>query len=151
MRPRFDYGDAVRVTRNVRDDGTFPGRSVGDLLVRRGGTGHVVGIGTFLQDQIIYSVHFLEADRVVGCRDEELLGAEEPWTPSRFEARDRVCAARHFSVGGELVVPLGSVGEVIRVDREAAGEVHYDVSFPGRFLRIPESSLSPLPPAEVAS
>jgi nitrogen fixation protein NifZ len=35
MRPRFDYGDAVRVIRNVRNDGTFPGQKTGNLLVRR--------------------------------------------------------------------------------------------------------------------
>ena len=33
MLPRWDYGDAVRVTRNVRNDGTFPGVPTGDLLV----------------------------------------------------------------------------------------------------------------------
>jgi len=144
MKNRFDYGDTVRVTRNVRDDGTYPGRAIGDLLVRRGSVGNVIEIGTFLQDQVIYTVHFLDLDRIVGCREEELIGADEPWNPSRFEAREKVAAARHFAVAGDVVVPLGTVGEVIRVMREAEGEVHYDVSFPGRFLRIPESSLAPV-------
>ena len=70
MRPRFDYGDEVRVRRNVRNDGTFPGAEVGRLLVRRGSTGFVRDLGTFLQDQVIYSVHFLAEDRLVGCREE---------------------------------------------------------------------------------
>ena len=53
MLPRWDYGDAVRVTRNVRNDGTYPGAAVGDLLVRRGRVGHVRNVGTCLQDPII--------------------------------------------------------------------------------------------------
>jgi hypothetical protein len=77
MLPRWDYGDAVRVTRNVRNDGTFPGAAVGDLLVRRGRIGHVRNVGTFLQDQIIYAVHFLDEERIVGCREEELIGLDE--------------------------------------------------------------------------
>ena len=56
---RFDYGDEVRVVRNVRNDGTYPGLDVGAFLVRRGSTGYVMNVGTFLQDHVIYSVHFL--------------------------------------------------------------------------------------------
>ncbi len=41
MLPRFDYGDTVRLIRNVRNDGTFPGKEVGDLLIRRGAVGFV--------------------------------------------------------------------------------------------------------------
>ena len=49
MKPRFEMGKVVRVIRNVRDDGTFGGTEIGDLLVRRGSTGHVQNVGTFLQ------------------------------------------------------------------------------------------------------
>ena len=70
MLPRFDYGAEVRVTRSVRNDGTFPGLPTGALLVRRGSVGFVRDVGTFLQDQIIYTVHFLQDDRIVGCREE---------------------------------------------------------------------------------
>jgi nitrogen fixation protein NifZ len=141
MLPTYDYGDAVRVTRNLRNDGTFPGVPTGTLLVRRGSTGHVTGIGTFLQDQIIYTVHFLDIDRMVGCREEELIPADAPWTPSLFESRERVEAARHLVVKGETRAALGSVGEVLRVLRDEAPEVHYEVMFPGHVLRVPESAL----------
>jgi nitrogen fixation protein NifZ len=141
MRPRFDYGDGVRVIRNIRDDGTFPGKDMGDLLVRRGSLGCVLEIGTFLQDQIIYTVRFMDEDRIVGCREEELIGADEEWTPSRFESRERVQATRHFAIEGELVVPCGTPGEVIRVIRDHPSGVHYHVSFPGHFLVIPEDGL----------
>ena len=149
MQHRFDYGEGVRVVRNVRNDGTFPGKDTGELLVRRGSLGTVVEIGVFLQDQVIYSVRFLDADRIVGCREEELIGADAPWRPSRFETRERVVAARHFAVGGTIVAALGTVGEVIRVLREPGAEVRYEVSFPGHFLCIPESSLEALPGATV--
>jgi nitrogen fixation protein NifZ len=66
MQTQWDIGASVRVVRNVRNDGTYPGAETGDLLIRRGSVGTIVDVGTFLQDQIIYSVHFLDADRIVG-------------------------------------------------------------------------------------
>ena len=91
---RFEYGESVRVTRNVRNDGTYPGLDVGVLLIRRGSVGNVIEVGTFLQDQVIFTVHFLNHGRMVGCRLEELIGAEEPWNPSRFEFIYRVLFVR---------------------------------------------------------
>lgn len=143
---RFDYGDEVRVTRNVRNDGTFPGEATGALLVRRGAVGVVRDVGTFLQDQIVYTVHFLEADRLVGCRDRELIGAGEPWVASRFEFGDKVTAAIPLGIKGEVVAAVGDPGEVLKVLRDettvaAMGGVGYHVRFPGRTLLVPESAL----------
>lgn len=81
LQTRFDYGDSVRITRSVRNDGTCPGLDIGNLLVRRGSVGFVMNVGAFLQDQIIYTVNFLDQDRIVGCREEELIGASS--IPSR--------------------------------------------------------------------
>ncbi|MEJ2060559.1 MAG: nitrogen fixation protein NifZ [Gammaproteobacteria bacterium] len=145
MRPRFDYGDEVRVTRNVRNDGTYPGMDIGAPLVRRGSVGYVQNVGTYLQDQIIYSVHFLEADRLVGCREEELISMDETWVPTRFEFRDKVAAARPLGIGGEVVAEPGAVGEVIRVLRDAPGGPAYHVHFPGRTLQVPEEALTEVP------
>lgn len=144
MRYKFEFGTSVRVVRNVRDDGTYPGRDIGDLLVRRGSVGTVIEVGTFLQDQVIYTVHFLALDRIVGCREEELIGADEPWNPSRFESRERVRAMRSFALRGEVVAPVGTIGEVLKVLRDIPGGVHYEVSFPGHVLCIPEASLESL-------
>lgn len=141
---KWEYGEAVRLVRNVRNDGTYPGLDPGVPLVRRGSIGYVVDVGTFLQDQIIYSVNFLDEGKIVGCREEELIGGDEPWTPSRFEFRDKVRAARQLAVGGEVLVPLGAIGEVIRVIRDAPGGVAYHIHFdslPGRLLQIPEDIL----------
>jgi len=145
MLPRWDEGDAVRVTRNVRNDGTFPGINTGELLVRRGRVGHVRSVGTFLQDQIIYSVHFLDEARVVGCREEELIGKDEPWVDSRFEVRQMVRAAQALAIRGEVRVPTGSRGEIMNIDRSDANRVLYHTHFdclPGNPLQVPEAALS---------
>ena len=134
MKQRFDFGVAVRLTRNVRNDGTFPGLEVGNLLVRRGSVGYVMNVGTFLQDQVIYTINFLELGRVVGCRDEELVLATDPWVESRFETREKVSARLALSIRGEVVVPAGTEGEVFKVLRDLPGGVHYHVHFPGGHL-----------------
>jgi nitrogen fixation protein NifZ len=144
MRPEFDFGDAVRVLRNVRNDGTYPGMDVGQLLVRRGSVGYVRDRGTFLQDQVVYSVHFLEQDRLVGCREEELQPASAPWIASRFEFRDKVEPRIPLGIQGRVLVAAGEVGEILRVVRNAPGGVHYHVHFAGRrTLQVPESALEP--------
>ncbi len=143
----WDFEDTVRVTRNVRNDGTFPGTATGELLVRRGSVGHVIDVGTFLQDQIIYSVHFLDINRIVGCRQEELIGADDPWVPSRYEVRERVHAGKALVANGEELVPVGAIGEVLQVNRESdppSYHMHFECQ-PGRVFAVPESALNPLP------
>jgi len=143
---RFEFGEAVRVTRNVRNDGTYPGMPVGELLVRRGSVGHVVEMGTFLQDQVIYTVHFLDQGRMVGCRAEELIPAEAPWNPSRFEFRDKVICSITLAVQGEIIAPKGAEGEILKILRDLQ-PIQYHVRFPGRTLQVPESVLEPADPA----
>lgn len=142
---RFDFGEAVRVTRNVRNDGTYPGMAVGELLVRRGSVGHVIEMGTFLQDQVIYTVHFLDQGRMVGCRAEELIPADDPWTPSRFEFRDKVVSTVDLGISGQVVAERGQEGEVLKVLRDCA-PVQYHVRFPGKTLQVPENILQPVNP-----
>lgn len=140
---RYDYGDRVRVTRNVRNDGTYPGKEIGDLLIRRGSVGNVVEMGTFLQDQVIYTVHFLDEGVMVGCRAEELIPAEADWNPSQFEFRDKVSAAMDLAINGEVIAQKGDEAEVIKVLRDNK-PVQYHVRFPGRTLQVPEQCLMPL-------
>ncbi len=75
--PRFEPGQRVRALRDVRNDGTFPGRRVGEELVRAGEVGWVASVGTFLQQFYIYAVLFKERGQIVGCRGHELESAEE--------------------------------------------------------------------------
>ncbi len=74
--PIFDIGEKVRVKKLIRNDGTFPGRDIGATLAKKGDTGYVCSIGTFLQTSYIYAVHFIERGNVVGCRARELESAE---------------------------------------------------------------------------
>ena len=142
MRPRYDYGDEVRVVRNVRNDGTHPGMETGALLVRRGSVGHVQNIGTYLQDYIIYSVHFLDANVLVGCREEELIPVDAPWVPTRYEFREKVRAQLPLAINGEVIVRPGDEGEILKVLRDVPGGPVYHVRFPGRTLQVPESALT---------
>ncbi len=147
MLPSYDYGDQVRLTRNVRNDGTYPGMAVGNLLIKRGSIGFVMNVGTFLQDQIIYTVNFLEQGRIVGCREEELIGVDETWVESRFETREKVRARLALSLRGEVVVPPGTEGEVFKVLRDLPDGVQYHIHFPGgHVLQVRESVLDPIEP-----
>jgi nitrogen fixation protein NifZ len=144
MGPRFAYGARVRVVRNLRNDGTFPGIDTGVVLVRCGSVGYVRDVGTYLQDQIIYAVVFPDADRVVGCREAELIDADAPWTPSLFEARDKVVARLTLAIRGEVVVEARGAGEVVEVLRDLPDGIVYHVRFGARILQVPESALAPL-------
>ena len=141
MRPIFDYGDEVRVMRNVRNDGTYPGLEIGAPLLKRGSVGYVQSVGTYLQDYIIYSVHFLKEDILVGCKEEELIHADDHWVPSEFEFRDKVQAKNQLAVNGEVLVKQDDQGEVLKVLRDMPNGVHYHVRFPGRTLLVPENAL----------
>jgi nitrogen fixation protein NifZ len=70
--PSYDYGDRVRSRRMIRNDGTFPGKDIGELLVKKGDEGYVVSIGTFLQQFYIYGVDFPARGYRVGMKRKEL-------------------------------------------------------------------------------
>lgn len=147
MLPQFEFGKSVRLIRNVRNDGTYPGMEIGDILVRRGSVGYVQNVGTFLQDQIIYSVHFLDVNKVIGCREEELIGEDEVWAPSQYEFRDKVTTNRILAVNGEVIARPGDIAEVLKVlkepDEPGLTEIQYHVRFPGHTLQVGESMLDP--------
>lgn len=70
--PRFEIGERVVSRSQVRNDGTFNGRDIGDVLVQRGEVGYVRSIGTFVQQFYIYAVEFPASGRQVGMRAKEL-------------------------------------------------------------------------------
>ena len=74
--PVFALGTKVRSRALVRNDGTFPGARVGDVLIEPGAVGYVREVGTFLQRYWIYEVDFIASRRVVGMRAAELESAE---------------------------------------------------------------------------
>lgn len=141
MRPRFEYGQAVRVTRDLRNDGTYPGVGTGKLLAPRGSVGYIRDVGVFLQDQIVYSVHFLEIGRVVGCRESELIAADALGRLARFQSGDHVSTRISLAVSGAIVAGPGAIGEIQDIVQTAEGEASYQVAFGKRFFHVPESAL----------
>jgi nitrogen fixation protein NifZ len=70
--PRFAIGERVLARSRVRNDGTYAGRDIGEVLVERGDVGYVRSIGTFLQQFYIYAVEFPQRGAPVGMRAREL-------------------------------------------------------------------------------
>jgi nitrogen fixation protein NifZ len=70
--PYFNFGEKVRAKRTVRNDGTYAGKEIGDVLCRKGEEGYVVSIGTFLQQFYIYAVEFVDSGNRVGMKRKEL-------------------------------------------------------------------------------
>jgi nitrogen fixation protein NifZ len=141
MLPKFEFGDEVRIVRNVRNDGTFPGVATGTLLIRRGSTGFVINVGTFLQDQLIYTVNFLDQGKIVGFREEELISIADPWVPSKFESREKVRSRVSLAVRGVVKASPGMEGEILKVFRDENDGVQYHVIFHDHVLQVPEASL----------
>ena len=82
--PYFNFGEKVRAKRLVRNDGTYAGKEIGDLLCKKGEEGYIVSIGTFLQQYYIYAVEFTESGNRVGMKRKEL----EPINPREEDLED---------------------------------------------------------------
>lgn len=70
--PAFEFGQRVRSRKTVRNDGTFQGKDIGEILVKKGEVGYVTSIGSFLQRFYIYGVDFVERGYRVGMKGREL-------------------------------------------------------------------------------
>jgi nitrogen fixation protein NifZ len=75
--PVFKPGEKVRATKYVKNDGTYPHRDIGDVLVKKGDVGYVRDIGIFLQQFYIYAVEFVDRSVVVGMRGKELASLDQ--------------------------------------------------------------------------
>jgi len=70
--PRFHYGERVIARSVIRNDGTYNGKDIGEVLVNKGEIGYVTNINTFLQQFYIYAVDFVATGHRVGMRAKEL-------------------------------------------------------------------------------
>ena len=70
--PRFAMGERVISRSVIRNDGTYTGKDIGEVLVHKGEIGYVININTFLQQFYIYAVDFVESGHRVGMRAKEL-------------------------------------------------------------------------------
>jgi nitrogen fixation protein NifZ len=100
-----------------------------------------MNVGTFLQDQLIYTVNILEQNKIVGFREEELISIDELWVPSKFESREKVRSRITLTVRGETRVFPGMEGEILKVFRDENNGVLYHVIFHDQVLQVPEASL----------
>jgi nitrogen fixation protein NifZ len=69
---KFNVGDVVRTKKKIKNDGTFPGISWGELIVDIGEEGVIVDVGLFLLTKTIYTVYFPRLEIFVGCLENEL-------------------------------------------------------------------------------
>jgi nitrogen fixation protein NifZ len=70
--PTFRFGEKVKAKRTIRNDGTYAGKEIGEILAKKGEEGYVVSIGTFLQQFYIYGIEFMESGNRVGMKRKEL-------------------------------------------------------------------------------
>ncbi|WP_042270714.1 nitrogen fixation protein NifZ [Paraburkholderia heleia] len=70
--PRFSFGERVIARSVIRNDGTYNGKDIGEVLVNKGDIGYVTSINTFLQQFYIYAVDFVVTGHRVGMRAKEL-------------------------------------------------------------------------------
>jgi nitrogen fixation protein NifZ len=81
--PAYGLGDKVVAIRDVRNDGTFPGARMGDVLIRAGAVGYVHSVGTYLNRFYVFGIDFVDAGRLVGMRTREIeLVEQAPQSPS---------------------------------------------------------------------
>lgn len=72
MSARYDWGQRVRATTDLVNDGSYPERAQDELLVKNGDLGEIVNIGTHVDTEIvIYLVEF-SPQLVIGCLEEEI-------------------------------------------------------------------------------
>ena len=102
--PRFRFGERVICRSTVRNDGTFGGKDVGYVLVKKGDVGYVRSIGTFLQQYFIYSVEWVERGYQVGMRAKELCTLDDlpPEVLEKFA--DRLEILKQIGKGDNVVV-----------------------------------------------
>ncbi|MBI1205926.1 MAG: nitrogen fixation protein NifZ [Azospirillum sp.] len=70
--PAFEIGQKVRAKKAIRNDGTYPGREIGEVLIDTGDLGYINNIGTYLQLYYIYAVDFYDRKALVGMRAAEM-------------------------------------------------------------------------------
>eukprot|EP01037_Dinobryon_pediforme_P025665 gene25665-27898_t len=74
--PVFKPGEKVEALRHIKNDGTYPRKEIGEILVRKGDVGYVRDIGTFLQQFYIYSVEWIDRGTLVGMRAREMVSLD---------------------------------------------------------------------------
>jgi nitrogen fixation protein NifZ len=70
--PKFQWGQQVRCTIDLVNDGSYPNAAEDALLVAAGGVGEIVQVGAHVDSNTpIYLVEF-DQKYVIGCLEEEI-------------------------------------------------------------------------------
>lgn len=139
---RFVTGSEVRVTRNIRNDGSFTGLEKGDLLVGQGEVGEVRSSGYFLQDQVIYQVFFPVSNRIIGVRDTEVIDAKLDWIPCLFRSLDKARLTLALKMKETIIAVKGDIVEVQRVYRDLeSGRLDYEIKVADYLFRVDSRAL----------
>jgi nitrogen fixation protein NifZ len=141
LNPKFEYGSEVRLISNIRNDGSFDGSLKGKCLMRRGSTGFVRHAGYYLQDQVVYQIHFLESNQIIGCKETELVSASLPWTMNAFEYGDSVCLTIPLKMNDQLIAQPGDDVSIIAVQRETDA-IEYRIQLNDLDIVVPERALA---------
>ena len=157
--PYFSFGEKVKAKRVIRNDGTYAGKEIGEILAKKGETGYVVSIGTFLQQFYIYGVEFTESGNRVGMKKKELepVVAREEDDPAfagrnammleprlpKYQWGQRVKAVSNLENDGSfpdapeeaLLVRAGDAGEIVQVGMHTKSNIPiYLVEFTERLV-----------------
>lgn len=72
--PRYQWGQPVAAVQDLFNDGTYPDRADGALLVESGAVGEIVRVGHHVEANVpVYLVEF--AGSVIGCTEDEIVPA----------------------------------------------------------------------------
>ena len=141
MNAHFDYGHKVRVIRTIRNDTYGQTFRKGEKLVPAGSTGFVRHVGMYLLDQLIYQVHFLEHNLVIGCRDSELQDAALPWNAHQYERGDKVTLTLSLRSEHHLIAQTGDPVTIVSVDNSKPS-IRYRVVVADKEYWLPERALT---------
>ncbi len=71
--PKYQWGQRVRASINLLNDGSFPEHPVDALLASSGEEGEIVQVGTHVESNTpVYLVEF-GPRRVIGCLEDEII------------------------------------------------------------------------------
>lgn len=98
--PEFGYGERVVTRYTIRNDGTYCGKDIGEVLAKKGDIGFVTSIGNFLQQYYIYAVEFIDTGNRVGMRGRELVSLDK-LPPHVIEAlgEEKIARLKHLRPG----------------------------------------------------
>lgn len=141
---QFNEDDAVRLLFDIKNDGTFYGRKRGEMIQAAGAIGHITYRNN-LADPTVYEVHFLETNTMVGCREKELIFANDKWQPASFQRGEKVTAGIDLTHQNSVIVSKGTSGCVTVVRHQKGIGYLYEVKFNGvkeQYCLLNESQLT---------